>query len=572
MNGWWLLLLVPGVAASPPLVAVVPDLPGAGSGDEGFAIGCKDACSLSGFVVTDGETTWPLPTGTTLPASGVAWFVGNESAWLRFDGPPIAGTYSGLQLGNERDELQLLDASGRVVDAFAWGKTRVAGMSGNVSYTSPGLVYTRDGGPGAWVDTDSYRDWVTPRAHRIGESQLDQPTWTVSRITAYASPDSSYNVLSSLLRDAKVRIHLHVYEFRSFELSDAVIGAKERNPSLDLRVLVDATPVAQSATEKHATAYVLSRIQAAGGQVVLATSGRYDDYHQKVLVVDDAVAVQSENWVSSGVPFNPSTGNRGWGVVLHSAQAANWFASWMGQDREAWTAQAFDLATYDPLYVQPGRAEPRTGVYGPIVAAKTMDGPFLVTPFISPEHTQDPRVDALATKVREAQKRVLVQQLDLAEGAKNSLGWSGPDPLLDALEDVAGRLDVRVQAAKPFSATDTGNANALARLDTAGASTDVMDRPGILTLHNKGAIIDDGVWVGSMNGNHHSRSANREAALWLEGPGVADYYGGLFDADWDGQTANRDWSVIERDLRQLPLPLWPTLLALVAVVCVRRWN
>ena len=573
-----LLLALPGAAASPLLIGVVPDLPGTLPGAEGFAVGCAQACDLTGWRVSDGEGTWTFPNGTQLAAGATLWVIGDAVTWASFDGfaPSTSlsmGSLSGdLRLANDGDGLILRDPFGITVDAFAWGDGSAAGFLGSVTRTSPGLVYLRDGAAGAWSDSDRAADWVTPREHRIGETSLHRPTFTVGNVTLYASPDSSFTTLTRLIAGAERRLHLHVYELRSAALVDAFVAAKTAHPALDLQVLVDASPVGQTASERHATTDALLRIQAAGGGAWFAESGRYDDWHQKILVADDAVAVQSENWVDSGVPQDPSTGNRGWGAILHDATAADWFASWMTADRAAWDVEPFDATSFDPLFSGWDRpAAPRTGSYGPVVPAVTLRGPFTVTPLISPDHTQDPRSDPIAALLAGATTRVEAQQLDLATGARNGLGWSSDDPLLAGLESAARRgVAVRVQAAAPFARDDTGNQLALDRMATAGVAGELFDRDGVTALHNKALLIDDTVVLGSMNGNHHSRSANREVGLVLEGPGIAAWFRALFDGDWEGRTAPPDVGVVGRDLRGIPLAPVPILLVALLVVARGR--
>jgi cardiolipin synthase A/B len=563
-------LLVPGAAAAPLLVAVVPDLPGSAVGDEGFAVGSTEAFDLTGWSVTDGEGTWSFPAGTRLAAGVPLWVVGNVAAWQAHDGPSpwLDAGPSSLRLANAGDDLALLDPTGRTVDSFVWGDGQAFDPP-----QSPGLVLQRRTTTSGWLDTESPVDWRTPRTHRIGESRLDRPTFQADRLTLYASPDSSHAVLTTLIAGARDRLHLHVYELRSMDLVDALVAAKDAHPSLDLQVLVDGNPVGMTLAERHGSADALRRIQAVGGRAVLAGNGRYDDHHLKVLVADDAVAVQSENWVPSGVPADRSWGNRGWGVVVHHAEAADWFAAWMQADRDAWDAAEFDLASFDPTFTPPLRASARSGPYGPAVTPRMVPGPIAVTPIVSPDHTFDPASDPVAAVAAAARHRLLVQQMDLSLRARNTLGWASSDPLTDAV--VAATLagtDVRVLAAAPFAADDTGNADALAWLRDRGVEGRVLDREGLSTLHNKGLVADGVVVVGSMNGNHHSRSENREVVLLVESSVAADYFTALFEADWGAPRPPRDWSVPGQDLRGLPVAPWPTLLALAAVVWIRRWS
>jgi len=439
-----------------------------------------------------------------------------------------------------------------------------------VNLTSPGLVYARDEADGGWLVSGTASDWVTPRIHRIGESHLDAPTWTVHDLTLYASPDSSFGVLESLVAGAVHRLYLHVYELRSTALVDALVAAKAAHPSLELAVLVEAAPVGMTSPERHATADALRRIELAGGSVVLASHGRYDDHHLKVLVADDAVAVQSENWVESGVPEDPTWGNRGWGAVLHDAAPAEWFASWMAADRAAWDVTPFSLAAFDPLFVVPPRTVARSGDYGPIVPATHLTGGFAVTALVAPDQTADPRHDPVAAIVANATTAIRGEELEIAVTASNALGWRGLDPLLAGFESAADRgVDVRVLAAAPFGSSD-GNRAALQAIASSGGSAGVLRRPGLALLHNKGIVADDVVVLGSMNGNHHSRSANREVDLVLRGPGVADYFRALYDGDEAGARRGPDVGVIGRDLRGLPATPWPMLLAALAVASVIR--
>ncbi|HJQ92920.1 MAG TPA: hypothetical protein VJ874_01395 [Candidatus Thermoplasmatota archaeon] len=136
-----LLLALPAVGASPLLVAVVLDLPGSATGDEGFAVGCPDAggCDLTGHSVTDGESSWAFAAGTQLPAGGRLWIVGNLTHWQAHDGPsPALAAASLPRLGNEGDGLALLGPGGATLDAMEFGDGTDLDAP-----ASPGLVLQR---------------------------------------------------------------------------------------------------------------------------------------------------------------------------------------------------------------------------------------------------------------------------------------------------------------------------------------------------------------------------------------------------------------------------------------------
>ncbi len=544
-------------------------MPGSGAGGDAIALSTNQPVDLAGHWLTDGEDAWELPPRLLAPGE-VLWVVGNATLWQAHGGPsPFLAMEPPLRLGDGGDDVTLLDPAGAPLDAVTYGSKD---ETATLRSASPGLVLMRGHDGNSWTDTDQPGDWVTPRMHRIGESALDQPTFLADALTLYSSPDSSFSMLTDLVAGARERLHLHVYELRSAELADALVAAKTRTPGLDLQVLVDADPVGADDRDRHATADALRRIQAVGGRAVLAGNGRYDDHHLKVLVADGAVAIQSENWVPSGVPEDPSWGNRGWGAIVHDADAAAWFVAWMADDRDAWDARPFALADFDPTFEEPPRRAPRVGDYAPQIAPLHIAGPIAVRPLVSPDHTQDPRTDPVAALIDGADERIVAQQLDLALAARNSLGWSSDDPWTAALAAAARRgVDVRVQAAAPFASTDAGNQPELDWLAARGAQAAVLDRPGLGTLHNKAFVLDAAtVVLGSTNGNHHSRSANREVSLIIDSPAAAAWAEALFDSDWDPPAQPRDWGVPGDDLRALPLAPWPTLLALLGVARFAR--
>lgn len=565
-----LLLLAPAATAGPLLVGVVPDLPGPGPGDEGVALAAPGGTSLQGYALTDGESTWAFPANTSLAPGEVAWFVGNLTAWANHGGPKPAGAWPprALQLANSGDDVALLEPSGAVADAFAWGP----GDADAMRFVSPGAVYQRRGHDGRWIDTDQAADWITPRIHRMGQSNLAPISFNVPQVTFYASPDNTLAVLQDLIAGARQRLHLHVYTFRSPELADALAAAKARNPQLDLAIHVASNAI--STHESHGTAaIVLESLQEAGARVTAAGGGRYVFHHLKVLVADDAVAIQSENAVSEALAQDGSWGNRGWGVVLHGG--APWFAAWMQEDRTAWDARPFDARQWDPFGAPAHDLPPARGDHR-AQPATTSRGPFQVTPVVAPDHTADPATNPILARIGAAMERVWTQQLQLGTQESNRLGWQKSDALLEALLEAARRgVQVRVQLPSPETLQSESTAAAVAYLLDAAAGLDLevryLERPSLKLLHNKGFIIDDALVVGSLNGNFHSRAFNREVSVIIEGPDATAYHARLFMDDWKGGTP-RAWHVIADDLRAMPAVGPLLFLAAVGPMVWPRWS
>ncbi len=504
--GWLVLLacLAAPPAAGQAIIGVVPDL------DDGDGWGV--CCDLAGWTVTDEETTWTVPAG-----SGAAWATGNSSQWLAHGGPP-ATHIPGLRLNNQGEALRLVNPAGEVVHEVDWAG---AGAGGFARLWVPGEV---------------------ERVRWLGQSDLDQPTWHIEGATLYRSPDNAFEVLTELLRAAQERVVLHVYGLRSLALGDALVAAADRVP---VAVLVDESPVGMDRLQRHQTAYNLQRLVDAGAEVVTA-GDRYRHHHLKVLVVDDRVAIQSENWVESGVPEVPTTGNRGWGIVLPHRPAADWFAAWMAEDRAAWDADSFDLASFDPGYEPPARFPPRTGTYRP-GSVEHIIGPMEVTPFVAPDHTVSPELYQLVAE----SGRAWAQQLQMREHATNRLGLDLADPFLLAFTDGAHARDIRVHLAAPFGPDDERNQQVVRAIQAAGGNARLWDHPDLGILHNKAVVLDDGLILGSLNGNHASRSENREVGLYVHSQAAAQTASQWFLSDWQ---PSRDWGAIADDLEAIPGP------------------
>ncbi len=548
----WLLalLMLPSVAAAPLLVSVVPDLPGSGPGDEAIAI-WGDGTDLTGWSLSDGEDSWPLPSG---PLTGKHWFVGNATLWAHFDGPSPTQSGLSLRLGNDGDDVRLVDPSGTIVDSMAWGDGTAPTMSGETRYRSPGLMLQRAQTPeGDWVDTDTAKDWQTPRMHRVGESNHEFAPMVADWIQPYACPDHCLQIWSDLLGGAKDRVAIHMYDVRAPWLADLIVAAAKEVP---VSVLVQERPVGMDTEEERDRNNALSRIEAAGGEAVFATRGRYAFHHLKVLVADDKVAIQSDNGVPSSFPQDPSWGSRGWGVVVHDDAIADAVWAVLAEDRDAWDVKPFEgKDAKEPL-----RFAPRKGPYqsAPLPPAQPN---VTVQIILTPDMTADPALDPVLSLVRDAKQSVRVQQLDIRTEASNPLGWSQPDGLHEALTSAQERgVQTWVQAAAPFSQADEGNRPALASLATAGAFTQEFSGP--LWLHNKGIVVDNQwTYVGSMNQNHHSRSNNRELGAIIHSPEAASWYSGLFDQDADAE------SDAFLDVPGLP---WPMLFVGILVLGVLR--
>lgn len=500
------------------------------------------AASLDGVALRDGEGELALPP-LLVPAGACATVAGDADAFARYGrrapetswgpGGAVGVIEEGFALSYE-DELELL-RYGRVVDSVAWGDGRSpVGWEGPAIRASDALgrIYRRHG-----PDTDTADDWWSPRPLRVGQSDFAPFATRAANVTAFLAPDSSFATLARLIDNARSDIAIEVYEFTHQPLAARLERALRNGNVTSLRLVVEDAPAGRTPESRDRAATLLARLQAAGADVRVVSEDRYTFHHAKVAVVDGRWSlVASENMNPSGFPPSGSYGNRGWGVVVDSPELAGALLKVLDWDAdENWTTpfvlDEFAPDRRAPLFANP--VGPYRSRFAPFVA-----GPARVSLLVSPEQTVPPKL--LLDEIRNATHEVLVEFLTLAPLWRTERG-DEPNPLVEALLEAARRgVRVRVLLAGDFvDPTDGAPDN----LDTArlllersrGLDLQVRlaDPIEIGTIHNKGLVVDRRVvHVGSLNGNLHSASRNREIGLVVESEAAATHFAGAFDHDW----------------------------------------
>jgi phosphatidylserine/phosphatidylglycerophosphate/cardiolipin synthase-like enzyme len=338
------------------------------------------------------------------------------------------------------------------------------------------------------------------------------------RATAFVLPDAP-EVPVETLRGADDRVWLAGYTFTDERARRALIAAGRRG--VEVRVLVDGAPVGGL---PRSMAEELDRLAAAGVavRVVGGPHARYDFHHAKYAVVDDTALVLTENWKPAGTGGRSS---RGWGVRLRDggtarALAATFRADFEGRDARPWPSfrrgRRFrpgdrSNATY-PTRFEPREVEVRN-----------------VSVLVAPDNAE----------------RAVVERIDAAEESVSvvQVSLGGPDgPFVAALLRAARRgVEVRVLLSGAWYVGEE-NGRLAEALNERAESRDIpltvrlADPDGrFRKVHAKGAVLDgETVLVGSLNWNAHAARENREVLLALRGREVADYYGRVFGADWNG--------------------------------------
>ncbi|GAA0658425.1 phospholipase D-like domain-containing protein [Salarchaeum japonicum] len=459
---------------------VVPNPATDGDRGEYVTLTVPENTRLGAYTLSDGEDTVRLP-GRTV--SGRVALAGDPALARNLTDAPVVRVPGFPRLANGGEPL-VLRRNGTVVDRLTYEN-------------APESEVFADGG------------W-----RPLGATAFATASASDVPVSAFALPDAPERVLAAL-RGAEERVLLAGYTFSSPRVARVLAAAADRG--VTVRVLVEGGPVG-GVTD--ASARVLDRLAASGVgvRVLDGPRSRYAYHHAKYAVADDRALVTSENWKPGGVGGHAT---RGWGVVLRDPGLA---------DRLAAVHRA-DSTWRDGIPWREYRANATFQDGAPATASYRSDfdawnGIADASVFVTPE---DGHATTLGV-VRNASDRLLVQQVRIDD-----------DRFLNATLDAARRgVRTHVLLGGAWYVREENRALAerlreTAREEGLSLRARVVDpRSRFDHLHVKGVVTEDAALVGSLNWNHESVTNNREVMVVLRGERVADYYAGVFRADWRG--------------------------------------
>ena len=510
-------VLMTPVSAGPYFLEIYPDTWMNGDEDEYITIGWDHppgSCTIS-----DGEGTITFSPSNSGSSSCTIARNGEQynHVWGRYpsyeiiDSTPAVPqvTVQGrFQLSNKKDDLTLT-CEGCTYDTVTWPGT-FKPRNGQIHFRSAG---------GIW----------DPRVLMAGGSRLEPRTFENISGTGFVSPDCSREILEEIISNAKRSVLLNVYEFTDPGLAQILCDTSRRGVAVS--VLLEGGPVGGIPPEEFP---VISDLIQAGADVrVMEGTGedhapyRYD--HAKYLVADDSrVFLTTENFKEHSFPHAGFAGNRGWGVVLDSADLASCFTEVFQGDFDG-----------PGVVIAEGRAgtaeQPVTTPYNPVFAPLSFSG-AVVTPVFSPDTSI-----LIADLINESRSRVWIEQAYITEYPKN-----GTNPFLAAAVDAARRgVDVRILLDGYYYNIegDEDNDEMVTALQTLAARENISlqaqvlypEKTGLLKVHVKGMIADDSVLISSMNWNENSACFNREAGVIIHSRDAASYFASVFLLDWAGK-------------------------------------
>jgi len=364
---------------------------------------------------------------------------------------------------------------------------------------------------------------VTPtNPHNIYE--ISTSTNSFSKITysgvmqayLFASPDCSYSALSSLLQKANESIFIELYSFSNPFLQDILGNLSVKG--VNIKIILQENHA--SYYENQYTYWTAYELYNRGVDVYWA-SDEFTFTHAKYVIIDNAtVIVMSENWAKSGIPIDPSYGNRGWGIAINNSDVAEYYLD----------VFIYDLSIaepYDSASVSHGKSVSYSvpkGDYEPIASLEELKEYMKVTPILSPDFSEQLIIDL----INSANESLLIEQMYIYPTLTN---------IIDAVISAKNRgVEVKVLL-DPRSDKNNETAQVLinAGIDVALANTSYYGSDHLFeTMHNKGVIIDHKITlISSINWSPTSLRENREVGIIINNENVAQYYEELFMHDWN---------------------------------------
>ena len=473
--------------AEPSIHAVYPDPLAGGDRGEFVVLDVPDGIDIGQYAITDGDGTAGIP---NTDARGRVVFSTAPNRTRELTDWPVVGLDGHLALANGGERVRLQRAN-QTVDAVRYTEA----VEGELGVVNGSVIRWRPLGA------------------------TDRPVIRAAggEVQAFTLPDSPDAPMQPI-RNATERVYLAGYTLSSARVADALIAAQRRGATV--RVLLEGEPVGSRTAPEART---LDRLTDAGVSVRVLTGSRarYRYHHAKYAVADGRAVVLTENWKPAGTGGNSS---RGWGVVTSQRRVVDGLhqtfrsdAGW--QDSVRWgeyrRGRQFE------------QGEPATGSYPKEFEAESVSvqrTDLLVTP--------DNAQGELVATIGDADDSIDVIQPTVGD-------WESP--LLRALRRAASRgVEVRLLLSDAWYVREENTQTAQrfqewADRNDAPLTAKVADPDGRYEkVHAKGAVIDDErVVVGSLNWNEAAATSNREVVLVLHGRDAADYFGAVFDADWD---------------------------------------
>ena len=441
-------------------------------------------------------------------------------------------------LSNTGGAVALKDEYNHTIDIIVYGETEYISKGWNgesVQKSGSGVILKRNFNNSIPKDTNTSSDWKHPRIYGIGQSDFPYVTMSFTgEIKTFVSPDCSFKTIVSELRNATDSIYFNIYEFTNPFLCDELVAALKRDVSVN--IFLEGAPIGGIDDREK---FILNRIVNNGGSIRFIVNDpdndvddRYRFDHGKYLVIDNyTVIVESCNWAKTGIPIDPTFGNREWGIVVRNIDVAAYFLQVFLDD---WNPLRCDsYSSYDmDLFIPPSfypSDTVYTGSYTPQFESKTIVGNFSATPVFSPDTSQQAIIDL----INSAETSILIEQLYIYKDWKDRIS-----PFVERLVNKSKNgVDIKIilNYNPRYEPTNIKQNETKKYLEEYGIEVKFhyTNWSYFANMHNKGMIVDNtSVLISSINWNENSVTKNREAGIIIENEEIALYYAEVFFYDW----------------------------------------
>ncbi len=493
----------------PRLAAVFPT-----EGFEGFAlVNYGSPMDIKGYKVSDGEGTVSFTESITISKYERVYFCKSAPpSWLEAGRYYVYGqngiVMKGFALADNGDDIYLMKDD-VVIDAFVYGDAN-AKLGGWEGTPFPKITKKHIAVRTSIIDTDSSADWTMKIP---GRSDFPNNEVYDAKVIPMSFPDDQLPLFKAL-QEAESRIDISAYLISHSKVVSSLLNSMRNGVSV--RIIIEGSPAGGATT---AEIKALKTLCEAGADVrVMKQIDGYRAYnyaHAKYAVVDeDTVIITSENWQESSFDTN-----RGWGAVIVSQR----YAAYMRAVFESDFCRTKDVQRFSDVY--PTAQTETYGRYKPVIS-DTVSYDAKVRPAISPDNSYD----TMRTFILSANERVFSEQLDVDYDwvleDDNPVSW---------MRTVSDKTDCRLLVDVTFDDRNDGDPkDGYGVIDALLGSGIKASSPTFGGLsHNKGVIVDDKVWLGSINWTYNSFNDNRETAVIIDSPDVAQYFVALYLTDWE---------------------------------------
>jgi V8-like Glu-specific endopeptidase len=370
------------------------------------------------------------------------------------------------------------------------------------------------------------------------------------KVVAHVSPDNGWPQLEQFLAGTQKRLVVAMYDFGAPHIADAVQQAGEKPGFTHMTLVMQPGESVGEGTKVDdlTDGEVVQRLgdaldnkfENAWVKIGKVNGWVASSYHIKVCVRDrKAFWLSSGNWQSSNQPNADPLNeqpqkrtwltkyNRDWHAIVEHAALAKTFEAYILDDFQHNVGNPGEEVLGLPDVLLPisffvaglGEEAAAFKYFAPFVDHRQ----FTVTPLLTPDNYHEHVLEL----VNSATDELLIQNQT----------FNAPKPAHDQLRELMNAVLAKQQAGVKVRVIFRVLIAAQARETLEALKEFGFDDRTIRVqknCHTKGVIVDrKRVMLGSQNWSNDGVSVNRDASLLFEDAPLAEYFGEIFDHDWD---------------------------------------